>query len=901
MTDDTDRIHVGEGAESGEPVSLPVIDVLAGRGFITGKSGSGKSNTASVVAEQLLEAGYGLLIVDVDGEYYGLKEEYELLHAGADEECDIRVSPEHAEKLATLALEENVPIILDVSSYLDPDDADEMLLAVARQLFAKAKKQKKPFLVLVEECHEYIPEGGGMSETGKMLIKIGKRGRKHGLGIVGMSQRPADVKKDFITQCDWLVWHRLTWDNDTRVVGRILGSEYADLVEDLGDGEAFLDADWNDDIRRVQFDRKRTFDAGATPGLGDFERPELQSVSEDLVADLQQVSEERERHESEVAALESELEEKTQRIEELEAELAEARDMSEMADKFAQALVENAESSPPESAPADPEVAEAEEFVADAARGGYPGDEAVPGKTQPGTTPAETATAQESSNDLGEDAEFGDEEPEELLTEDQRDLYEYEADAEPGGSGSKADASTAMNTDGGEPNTAEEAEIAEGADSGDDKEPDPSEPADTDEDSAALEDDEDEEESESAEDEPGDEPDEESEAVGADGDEASTQQTGGGSLDESEATEDSDPSGLKPVRTISSAERGPEFSDDGSTEADDPEDAVEDAEGQEEDAPEVSEPSVEADKDEDDDEGTETGSVHEASTEESLDSEPDSTEESPEADELELAEEPESEADTATESERKTLEATGDWPNADDGAEPIDRDEPLTAGEVSPADEVDSPEELQDRLAEEFGITMETDSDLTGGSLGSSAGAAEDTKEHDSAERQFPGEDSGPEPVADEASEVPTDAENEPEANAEPSDGSSDPMADRTEQLTELVEAAEMRDETDVVRTFVHRVRGLDDVTLGMLAHYREAEDSPVEAHLAAGGSGERQYAYARNRTLRKAGLVEHVGGGRYRYRLPELVEEAFDPRVETGTLLDTIGAIEGATGLADE
>ncbi|MDZ5812629.1 DUF87 domain-containing protein [Halorubrum sp. AD140] len=330
-------------AEPGTPVELPVVDVLTGRSFITGKSGSGKSNTASVVIENLLDNGFPVMIVDTDGEYYGLKEEYEILHAGADEECDIVVSPEHAEKLATLALEQNVPIILDVSGYLEEETANELLLEVVKQLFAKEKRMKKPFLLVVEECHEYIPEGGGMDETGKMLIKVGKRGRKHGLGIVGISQRPADVKKDFITQCDWLCWHRLTWDNDTKVVGRILGSKYASAVEDLGDGEAFLMTDWDESIRRIQFHRKQTFDAGATPGLDDFERPELKSVSSDLVGELQSISDEKARHESELADLRQTLDERNQRIAQLERELADARDLSNMADQFAQALLGKAE------------------------------------------------------------------------------------------------------------------------------------------------------------------------------------------------------------------------------------------------------------------------------------------------------------------------------------------------------------------------------------------------------------------------------------------------------------------------------------------------------------------------------------------------------------------------------
>ena len=337
----------GNDGQPGAPVSLPVVELLTGRGFITGKSGSGKSNSASVVAEKLLDSGFGLFIVDIDGEYYGLKEEYEILHVGADEECDIQVGEDHAEKLASLALEQNVPIILDVSSFLDESEAEAVLTAVARHLFAKAKKQKQPFLLLVEEVHEYIPEGGSVGECGKMLIKIGKRGRKHGLGVVGISQRPADVKKDFITQCDWLLWHRLTWDNDTNVVRRVLDGEYATAVEDLNDGEGFLVTDWSESVRRVQFHRKQTFDAGATPGLEDVERPDLKSVSTDLVAELEQISEEEQARENRIEELREELDRKHSRIAELEAELQDARDLSRMADQFVDALLDQVDGAAP--------------------------------------------------------------------------------------------------------------------------------------------------------------------------------------------------------------------------------------------------------------------------------------------------------------------------------------------------------------------------------------------------------------------------------------------------------------------------------------------------------------------------------------------------------------------------
>jgi hypothetical protein len=86
----------------------------------------------------------------------------------------------------------------------------------------------------------------------------------------------------------------------------------------MDDGEGFLMTDWGEAVRTVQFHRKETFDAGATPGLEDFERPDLRSVSDDLVDELQTISEQQAAREDEIARLENELEEREQRIAELD-------------------------------------------------------------------------------------------------------------------------------------------------------------------------------------------------------------------------------------------------------------------------------------------------------------------------------------------------------------------------------------------------------------------------------------------------------------------------------------------------------------------------------------------------------------------------------------------------------
>jgi len=61
---------------------------------------------------------------------------------GRGQQCDLRVGPEHAEKFATLALEENVPIIFDGSGFLDAEEANDLIRETARQLFAKERRLK---------------------------------------------------------------------------------------------------------------------------------------------------------------------------------------------------------------------------------------------------------------------------------------------------------------------------------------------------------------------------------------------------------------------------------------------------------------------------------------------------------------------------------------------------------------------------------------------------------------------------------------------------------------------------------------------------------------------------------------------------------------------------------------
>jgi hypothetical protein len=69
-------------------------------------------------------------------------------------------------------------------------------------------------------------------------------------------------------------------------------------------------------------------------------------------------------------------------------------------------------------------------------------------------------------------------------------------------------------------------------------------------------------------------------------------------------------------------------------------------------------------------------------------------------------------------------------------------------------------------------------------------------------------------------------------------------------------------------------LEALDEPARAMLAYYRaEGPARPEAAHSAAPDRASRVPAYTLNRQLRRAGLIEHVGRGRYDYSLCERIE----------------------------
>lgn len=110
------------------------------------------------------------------------------------------------------------------------------------------KQNDIPFMIVCEEAHNYIPRDGGAeyNASRKSIERIAKEGRKYGLSLMVVSQRPSEVSETIFSQCNNFVVLRLTNFNDQNCVKRLLpdnNSSLVDCLPTLSSGEALIVGD----------------------------------------------------------------------------------------------------------------------------------------------------------------------------------------------------------------------------------------------------------------------------------------------------------------------------------------------------------------------------------------------------------------------------------------------------------------------------------------------------------------------------------------------------------------------------------------------------------------------------------------------------------------------------------
>lgn len=140
--------------------------------------------------------------------------------------------------------------IIDFSEV--PSDVLPIITGVLARLlyniqFWMDKDERHPLTIVCDEAHLYLPVRDAAEAAEKRALeafeRIAKEGRKYGVSLLVVSQRPSDVSRTILSQCNNFLVLRLTNDQDQSVVKRLLPESMVgitDILPLLDLGEALL-------------------------------------------------------------------------------------------------------------------------------------------------------------------------------------------------------------------------------------------------------------------------------------------------------------------------------------------------------------------------------------------------------------------------------------------------------------------------------------------------------------------------------------------------------------------------------------------------------------------------------------------------------------------------------------
>lgn len=264
------------------PLELVVrtIAILAMRGV-------GKTHTASVITEQMLEAHQAVCVIDPTGAWWGLKASadgerpaFPVVVFGGDH-ADLPIEEGSGEIIARALVDKRISAILDLSC-LRKGEQTRFLTGFLETLY---RINREPLHLVCDEADAYAPQRpfGDEARVLGAMEDIVRRGRKKGLGCTLITQRPAVLNKNVLTQCDILAPLRIVHPKDIAAIKEWVGvhadpaqaKELIDSLPSLPVGTAwFWSPGWGDILARVAVNRRKTFDSSATPKPGmEVKRP----------------------------------------------------------------------------------------------------------------------------------------------------------------------------------------------------------------------------------------------------------------------------------------------------------------------------------------------------------------------------------------------------------------------------------------------------------------------------------------------------------------------------------------------------------------------------------------------------------------------------------------------------
>lgn len=267
--------------------------ILTQHVIVLGKTGAGKSSAVRVMVEHLLRQKKRVCVIDVKGDWWGLKSSADGKSAGfpviafgsfrEPKATDVPINRHSGPDVAELITSGNRPCIIGFRGWM-PSEITEFWIGsepkwngFASTLF---NKNEGELYVVISECHNFAPKGKVMDpKAGRVLHwtnRLLSEGRGLGMTFLLDSQRPQKVHNDTLTSCETLVAMRVTYPADRDAIkdwimgcGDISqGKEVLNSLAGMSRGEGWV---WSPEIgfgpQRIQFPFFDTFDSFAPAQL----------------------------------------------------------------------------------------------------------------------------------------------------------------------------------------------------------------------------------------------------------------------------------------------------------------------------------------------------------------------------------------------------------------------------------------------------------------------------------------------------------------------------------------------------------------------------------------------------------------------------------------------------------
>ena len=266
------------GVAAGRIVGVLPPSALDERLAIVGTSGSGKTYAAKGLIERVMAGGGRVCVVDPLGVWWGLSRGADgvalpfpvAVFGGAH--ADVPLDPGMGAALGRLVGAQSMACVVDVSDFGSAAARREFMTALTEALYAT---NTEPLHLVLDEADLWAPQRtqpDGLALLGR-VEEIVRRGRVRGFVPWLITQRPAVLHKDVLSQADILVSMKLTSSQDRAAVGRWIegqadraeGRRILGALPQLRRGEGWVWAPGDGVLARVAFPSILTLDSSQTP------------------------------------------------------------------------------------------------------------------------------------------------------------------------------------------------------------------------------------------------------------------------------------------------------------------------------------------------------------------------------------------------------------------------------------------------------------------------------------------------------------------------------------------------------------------------------------------------------------------------------------------------------------